>query len=320
MSIAWTPSCAWIACSTTVSSDIDTRMSEEAIRCTLQRLLSTLGHRDCEFGLRPVSGGDTARAYRVELADGRRYFCKYRAQRSHRGEPSPFATESQALQRIAATHTFVVPEPLALTDDLLLLSWLDLQAGDHDWEERFGRTLAQMHLATRHDRFGLPVDNWLGGSVQENGWSRDWSEFWQERRLAPQLTRLKGILPGDDVLLRALSGVQTRVPELLQGLQPMPVLLHGDLWSGNVAADVRGRPVVLDPAAYYGHHEAEFGMLRLFGGFSSRCEAAYREILPFAEGFEDRVTLYRLYHEVNHLLLFGRAYYAMSLSSARRLG
>lgn len=42
-------------------------------------------------------------------------------------------------------------------------------------------------------------------------------------------------------------------------------MLHGDLWSGNIGAvleadGVTSRPVIFDPATYFGHHEAEFGM------------------------------------------------------------
>lgn len=43
----------------------------------------------------------------------------------------------------------------------------------------------------------------------------------------------------------------------------------GDLWSGNVSGDEDGRPVLFDPAPYYGHHEADLGIARMFGGFTS---------------------------------------------------
>ena len=36
-------------------------------------------------------------------------------------------------------------------------------------------------------------------------------------------------------------------------------MLHGDLWSGNIGS-VDGQPSIFDPAVYYGHSEAEFGM------------------------------------------------------------
>jgi fructosamine-3-kinase len=41
-----------------------------------------------------------------------------------------------------------------------------------------------------------------------------------------------------------------KLPELLGSVAVEPVLLHGDLWSGNVASDKEGRPVILDPACY----------------------------------------------------------------------
>ena len=33
-------------------------------------------------------------------------------------------------------------------------------------------------------------------------------------------------------------------------------MLHGDLWSGNVAT-ADGQPSIFDPAVYYGHHEVK---------------------------------------------------------------
>ncbi len=80
-------------------------------------------------------------------------------------------------------------------------------------------------------------------------------------------------------------------------------------------ADQQGQPVIFDPASYYGHREAEFGMMRLFGGFGPRCEAAYQEIWPFEAGYEERFRLYQLYHELNHLNLFGPSYYAACMAS-----
>lgn len=38
-----------------------------------------------------------------------------------------------------------------------------------------------------------------------------------------------------------------------------PCILHGDLWSGNIGS-VDGHPSIFDPASYYGHSEAEFGI------------------------------------------------------------
>jgi len=53
--------------------------------------------------------------------------------------------------------------------------------------------------------------------------------------------------------------------------------------------------------------------MRLFGGFGQRCEAAYAEVWPLEEGSKQRIRLYRLYHELNHLNLFGQSYYQTCL-------
>jgi protein-ribulosamine 3-kinase len=61
------------------------------------------------------------------------------------------------------------------------------------------------------------------------------------------------------------------IPLLLSDFSPppVPVALHGDLWSGNVATHKETEdPVVYDPSGYYGHGEADLGIARMFGGTS----------------------------------------------------
>lgn len=53
-------------------------------------------------------------------------------------------------------------------------------------------------------------------------------------------------------------------------------------WSGNASAtekDGKMIPFVFDPSSYYGHNEAEFGIMQMFGGTSSFfCELNQKEI------------------------------------------
>ena len=79
-------------------------------------------------------------------------------------------------------------------------------------------------------------------------------EFFRERRLRHQLR-----LAGDAELSRKGDKLCKHLGNFFEGIEVKPSVLHGDLWSGNIAA-VDGAPCVFDPATYYGHHEAEFGM------------------------------------------------------------
>ena len=50
-------------------------------------------------------------------------------------------------------------------------------------------------------------------------------------------------------------------------------------------------------------------MTTLFGQFPDRCYQAYQSVRPLEPGWEDRLEIYNLYHLLNHLNLFGRAYH-----------
>jgi len=95
----------------------------------------------------------------------------------------------------------------------------------------------------------------------------------------------------------------------LAGSEEKPSLLHGDLWSGNYLCDEHGNAVLIDPAVYYGHREADLAMTKLFGGFSEKFYSAYNEEFPLKEGASYRENIYLLYHVMNHLNLFGKGYY-----------
>ncbi len=90
--------------------------------------------------------------------------------------------------------------------------------------------------------------------------------------------------------------------------------MHGDLWSGNFMVDENGNPVLIDPAVYYGHREADLAMTKMFGGFDSTFYSAYNEEFPLSYDWEYRMDLYKLYHVLNHLNLFGNSYYQQVIS------
>ncbi len=127
-----------------------------------------------------------------------------------------------------------------------------------------------------------------------------------------------------DVLSRASA--QDRGARLLESLdafftsyRPVPSLLHGDLWGGNWGTDTAGRPVVFDPAVYFGDRETDIAMTRLFGGFGNRFYTAYHSNWPLDQAAGTRRTLYNLYHVLNHLNLFGGSYLAQAEDMTARL-
>jgi len=107
-----------------------------------------------------------------------------------------------------------------------------------------------------------------------------------------------------------------------------PVVVHGDLWSGNASVGVigsdKGEPedVVFDSSACYAHSEFELGIMNMFGGFGGSFLKEYHKLCPKTEPvgeYEDRVKLYELYHHLNHYALFGGGYRSGAVSIMKDL-
>jgi fructosamine-3-kinase len=279
--------------------------------------------------LDPVAGGDLNDAYAATLADGTRVFVKT----SVDAGVGAFAAEALGLRWLADARAVGVPEVLAVEDRegegagsraraaspsrpedrtaaaprFLALAWIDAGSPTPASDEALGRGLAALHAAGA-PAFGGPGDTLhIGPLTLPNTPADDWPAFYATRRLEP-LARLaadRGALP--DEARRLLDRVISRLPDLAGPPEP-PARAHGDLWGGNVLVDRAGRPWLIDPAAHGAHRELDLAMLRLFGGPSERCFAAYEEIAPLAPGAPDRVALWQLVPLLLHAALFGSAW------------
>lgn len=94
------------------------------------------------------------------------------------------------------------------------------------------------------------------------------------------------------MLIRNKQTLSAAIEQTLEGLEEAPALLHGDLWSGNYLESADHEPVLIDPAVYYGHREAEFSIMKLFGGFPAIFYETYQKKFPFLEGYEIRLSVY----------------------------
>ncbi|PYH42629.1 putative fructosamine-3-kinase [Aspergillus saccharolyticus JOP 1030-1] len=245
----------------------------------------------------------------------------------------------------------------------LLTEYLDLgvggsrRASDPSSASSLAHRLAQLHSTpappdpdTGRRRFGFPVPTFCGDTKQPNRFRDDWADFYANERLRTILESSER-RNGRDGGLRELveRTAETVVPRLLgkghlgydkngKGEGIVPVVVHGDLWSGNAG---RGRivggkavgqdaeedegsvgDVVYDPSACYAHSEFELGIMRMFGGFGTKFFEEYHKLVPKTEPveeYEDRVRLYELYHHLNHHAIFGAGYRSGAVSIMEKL-
>jgi len=262
-----------------------------------------------------MAGGDINEALGLQTSAGP-FFAK-----THGGRGAWFSVEAMELEALRdACSILRIPEVVAAVDPepgepgFLILEMVERGRAGSGYEARLAEGLAELH-ATHAETFGFDVDTFCGTTVQPNPRTSSWIELYRDARILHQAR----LMVDHQRIAAADSRVFDRLAHRLDGLLTggRPSLIHGDLWSGNHFPDSQGRPVLIDPAAYYAHPEAELGMMTLFGGFGPELYDRYAEASGLESDWRDRNPLYRLYHVMNHATLFGGGYGNQALGIAK---
>ncbi|KAF9040453.1 fructosamine kinase PKL/CAK/FruK [Hymenopellis radicata] len=255
---------------------------------------------------------------RIKSSDGATFFVKF----GSTNETEQFTGEAESLKAIHAAAPGLAPQVLAsgISDGhpYFISEYKDMGRLSERSGQDLGKRLAlELHQYTSHQGFGFHVPTFCGATRMKNGWYETWEECYSEM-IKDLLDALRSTSRYSTLCRKGDQVRANVIPKLLGSLKIKPVLLHGDLWSGNTGVDSKtGLPIIFDPSSFYGHSEADLAIARIFGGIPSSFFRAYHEHLPKTEPVEQyelRGDLYEMFHYLNHTVLFGGGY----ASSAER--
>lgn len=281
----------------------------------ITKQLSYLQQSACILqSIHAVAGGDINEAYRLDTSCGQ-FFVK-----THAAAPADlFEAEYAGLTCLSHYGIIRCPAIVCLGDcnhhHYIVMEHIAM--GRHPDEARLGRQLAQLHQVSARTNnapfqprnttpYGFTLDNYIGLTPQSNTPSATWGDFWISQRLEKQLSRARD--NGHNALKPWITTAINACATILKDHRPPASVLHGDLWSGNKGYLRHSEPVIYDPATYFGDRETDLALTHLFGGFTADFYRAYVEEWPLEDAFERRKPVYNLYHQLNHLNLFGKAY------------
>lgn len=286
-------------------------MISAAVQSLIQQLLNNKG----PFTYTPVGGGSINHTYRIN-AGKKTFFCKLNERAVF---PHLFETERQGLELLARQQVIRTPQVIASGENgghqVLVLEWVEqgLQTGAF-WT-RFGEQLAALHHIG-NKQFGLAAGNYMGSLPQSNDLTDNWTHFFIEQRLQPQVKLAVNRQLLNPAHVQQFEKLYLQLDNLFA---PEPAaLLHGDLWSGNFLCDASENPVLIDPAAYYGHRSMDMAMTTLFGGFDSLFYESYNHHYPLPVNYRQQWEVCNLYPLLIHLNLFGKSYLADIVHTIRR--
>jgi len=255
---------------------------------------------------KPVSGGDISSAFSLKTPKNH-YFLKVNSKKT---ALAMFLAEKKGLETISKTRTISTPKVYHCKQyehtAFILLEYIESKTPTSKDFKTFALHLAGLHKNTT-SKFGCNHDNYIGSLPQSNRQHQNWTAYYLEERIFPQLelAKLKHLLSANDIPQK--QHMYHFCLKLFQNI--IPSLLHGDLWSGNFLIKTDGTPYLIDPSVYYGHNEVDIAMSKLFGGFDPVFYQVYQDHFPISEQTNARISLYQLYYLLVHLNLFGSSYF-----------
>ncbi len=257
--------------------------------------------------IEPCRGGDINKSFCVETDSAKKYFLKCNSIKLK----NMFEAEQTGLSLLRNRSNFRVPKVLDLlaseTESGLLMEWIEPSQPDSLSWQKFWTCLGELH-DIKEEKFGLPLDNYIGSLPQQNYEDYNWIEFWIERRISPLMIAAneKGIIKTHEIpsFLMLFDYVRRRFADY----EFEPCLLHGDLWNGNLIFDENGHPTLLDPAVYFGWPEMELAFMDLFGGFSSAGREFYKPQVQSKFLGSDLYMIWQIYPLLVHTILLGGTY------------
>jgi len=266
----------------------------------------------------PLPTRGTCVLERLTLDDGTHVLAK-----SHPAPPAGFfAAEAAGLQWLSEPRAVRVPEPVAVTERVLVLTWVEAGPSDPPGPgpaEELGRGLAALHRAGA-PAFGAGWPGFVGTAAVPTTPREDWPTS-EEHRLAAVLRLARDQAALDAADAAAVERVLARLAALAGPPEP-PARLHGDLRRSTVLWTRSGQPWLVGPSAVGGHRESDLAALGvdLDGGqHLDRVLAAYQEVWPLAEGWRERVPLHSLYPLLARAARLGGPWGARAGDAARRL-
>jgi len=252
-----------------------------------------------------VHGGDIHSAWQIEFSN-RKLFLKKNIRNKKFLEFEKYCLQN--LRKFINEENLVLPEVIAFKNikniEILLIEWIDMHNFD---QKKLGKGLGEMHLKSAESNpkmFGFPVEGFIGTTDQKKGMEDNWIDCFLNLRIIPQLLILKSTTLDKEII----NKVKEKIKSELLNHKPINALVHGDLWSGNVGMDKRGKGVIFDPASWWADNEVDIAMTKLFGGFRKEFYEEYHRIFPIKKGFEKRIIIYNFYHILNHANMFGGGY------------
>ena len=157
--------------------------------------------------------------------------------------------------------------------------------------------------------YGFDFDTQIGGLKQINSKSKNWKEFYTDKRLYYIYDLINKNTPMDKAINNKIDLLIKKIDNFIP-TNPRASLLHGDLWEGNILFKNKKFVGFIDPGSFYGHNELEISYLRWFNPkfIDDNFLDKYNDHIKIDKYYLEYEPIYQLYYSLLNVYLWDKGY------------
>jgi len=220
------------------------------------------------------------------------------------------AIESESKNLLYLNKKFeFFPRLVKFNNDYLIIQYLENDNEKPDKTNRdFLEAIVKIHSVS-NDLYGFGFNTQIGAIEQLNNYENTWSNFYATKRLNPifELANSQNNMGPDinDKIYFIIKNIKNFIPD-----KPPALLLHGDMWDGNILFDNYKFVGFIDPGSFFGHNEMEIAYLRWFKPkfIDSDFLEKYNDYIPLEKNYLEYEFIYQLYYALCNVALWDISY------------
>ena len=243
---------------------------------------------------------------KFQISNNRKYIAKFFLQKKNTF--NAIKSEAENLKYLNKKFNFF-PKVIKSNKDFLIMEYFE---NDNDkpssTNSDFLVKIIQMHTVS-NNQYGFDFNTQIGALRQKNNFQNSWVDFYTNNRLNDilEITNKKENLGKkiNNKIFLILKNMKNLIPS-----NPNPLLLHGDLWEGNILFNKKKFVGFIDPGSFFGHNEMEVAYLRWFNPsfIDSKFLEKYNDKITLEKNYLSYEPVYQLYFALCNVALWNKSY------------
>lgn len=243
---------------------------------------------------------------KFEISNNKKYIVKFFIERNNKF--NAIKSETNNLTYLNKKFKFF-PKVIKSNDNFLIMEYLE---NDNDKPDStnidFLESIVKIHSVSNR-QYGFGFNTQIGAIKQINNFENNWVYFYSNYRLNDILEIANKRINLGKVINKKILLILNNMKNLIPN-NPKPLLLHGDLWEGNILFKKNKFVGFIDPGSFFGHSEMEVAYLRWFNppfvdiNFLDK----YNDKILLDKDYLNYEPIYQLYYALCNVALWDSSY------------